>query len=125
MAQQTGIDVTQPLPRVNYETMGQYVGKRVKLVGKVEGIQGNVLRLKAADDGMVEVRMTGSAPADAYVEVDGTVERAGILVEDAMCGFGNTFGKANNRRPCFRCPATRGFCSTPRRKPLLIKMLHF
>lgn len=42
--------------------MSQYIGKRVTLVGKVDGVEGNTLRLKTSDDGMVTVSLQGAAP---------------------------------------------------------------
>lgn len=89
----TGLDISSPAPRVNFELMGNYIGKRVKLVGKVEGVQGGILRVKAADEGMVEVLLKGAVPADAYVEVDGIVESPNTIREESIAGFGNSFGK--------------------------------
>jgi len=107
----SGVDITAPAPRVNFELMQNYIGKRVKLVGKVEGVQGNVLRVKAADEGVVEVLLKGAAPADAYVEIDGTVESPNTLREEAITGFGSNFGKVelhNNSVPlCQREPILR------------------
>ena len=62
MSSNASIDVTAPAPRVNFELMSTYIGKRVTLVGKVEGVDGNTMRLKASDDGMVTVRLQGVAP---------------------------------------------------------------
>ena len=87
-----GIDVTAPAPRVNFELLSQFMGKRVKLVGKVEEISGNVMKVKASDDGIVEVLLKGAAPEDAFVEVDGTVEGPNSLREESSIGFGNSFG---------------------------------
>lgn len=88
----TGVDVTAPAPRVNFELMNSYIGKRVKLVGKVEGVQGNMMKVKAADEGTVDVMLHSAAPMDAFVEVDGTVESPNTLREESICGFGNNFG---------------------------------
>lgn len=91
----SGFDTTQPAPRVNFELMSQYHGKRVRVVGKVEGVQGSILRIKAADDGNVEVELPQglSVPADSYVEVDGTVKSPGVMAAETISGFGNQFGK--------------------------------
>lgn len=88
----SGFDTTAPSPRVNFELMNQYIGKRVKLVGKVEDVQGGKMRVKAADDGVVEVILQSAAPQDAFVEIDGTVESPNTLREEGMTGFGNSFG---------------------------------
>lgn len=87
-----GIIVSAPAPRVNFELMGQHLGKRVRLVGKVEGIQGNSLTLRAADDGLVTVALKGAAPSDLYIEVEGTVDSPNTLQEESCTAFGNSFG---------------------------------
>jgi replication factor A3 len=89
----TGMDVSAPSPRVNFQSMGAYIGKRVRLVGKVESVQGNVMRVKAADEGVVEVLTKSAVPQDAFVEVDGIVESPNTLREESLTGFGNTFGE--------------------------------
>jgi hypothetical protein len=98
----TGIDATAPAPRVNFEQMSGYVGRRVRLVGKVESIAGNVARVTAADGGAVEVRLRGACPADAYIEVDGVVESPGMLngEEGGAVGFGASFDMANYNELC-------------------------
>jgi hypothetical protein len=89
----TGIDITSPAPRVNFELMGHHIGQRVKLVGKVEGVQGGILRLKAADEGVVDVLLKSAVPSDMFVEVDGTVESPNTIREESIAGFGNKFGE--------------------------------
>ena len=91
----SGIDVTAPAPRVNFELMSHYIGKRVKLVGRVEngGVQNGVLKVKAADEGTVDVIVHSAVPQDLFVEVDGTVESPNTIREDSIIGFGNSFGK--------------------------------
>lgn len=87
------LDCSAPAPRVNFEQMVNFIGQRVKLVGKVEGIEGSVLKVKAADDGMVDVILKGAAPQDMYVEIDGTVESPNSVREESHAGFGNNFGE--------------------------------
>ena len=82
MAATTGMDVSRAAPRVNFELMGSYIGKRVKLVGKVESVKGNVLRVKAADDGVVDVLLKNAVQQDAFVEVEGIVESPNALREE-------------------------------------------
>lgn len=91
----SAFDTTRPAPRVNFELMSQYHGKRIRLVGKVEGVQGSILTVKAADEGTVEVELPQglSVPADAFVEVDGTVKSPGVVSAETICGFGNRFGE--------------------------------
>lgn len=87
-----GIDTSAPSPHVNFQLMSQYIGKRVRMVGKVEGVQGNSLQLRAADDGMVTVFLRGAAPSDSYIEVEGNVESPNTIRETACTPFGNNFG---------------------------------
>ena len=86
------MDVTAPTPRVNFQQMSSYIGKRVRLVGKVESVQGNVMHVKAADEGVVQVHMKSAVPQDAFVEVEGKVQSPNTLEEEVVVGFGNTFG---------------------------------
>lgn len=57
----SSLDVTAPAPRVNFALMGQHIGKRVTIVGRVEGVEGSTLRLKTSDDGLVNVNLQGAA----------------------------------------------------------------
>ena len=56
------LDISAPSPRVNFQLMSQYIGKRVTLVGRVDGVEGNTLRLKTSDDGVVTVSLQGAVP---------------------------------------------------------------
>ncbi|KDD74044.1 hypothetical protein H632_c1625p0 [Helicosporidium sp. ATCC 50920] len=80
--------------------MSQYIGKRVRMVGKVEGVQGNSLQLRAADDGMVTVFLRGAAPSDSYIEVEGNVESPNTIRETACTPFGNNFDLSNYNELC-------------------------
>ena len=93
MAAISGIDITGPAPNVNFAQMGHHIGKRVTLVGRVEGVQGNSIQVKAADEGTVTVMLRGPAPQEAYVSVVGTVESPNTLREEGHSSFGNTFGE--------------------------------
>lgn len=85
---------------MNFELLGQHIGKRVRLVGKVEGVQGNSLQLRAADDGIVTVALRGAAPSDLYIEVEGTVDSPTALREESSTGFGSNFDMANYNELC-------------------------
>lgn len=56
------VDITAPAPRVNYQLLSQYIGKRVAIVGKIEGFEGNALRLRTSDDAMLTVHLQGAVP---------------------------------------------------------------
>jgi len=91
----TGVDVTNPAPRVNFELMNHYIGKRVTLVGKVENgaVENGVLKVKTSDEGMVDVIVTSAVPQEIFVEVDGIVESTNTIRGDSIVGFGNSFCK--------------------------------
>jgi hypothetical protein len=93
MQQQQSFDMSQPTPRVNASQMGRFVGKRVKLVGQVAGVNGSSLTLKAADEAMVEVQLKGTAPTDQFVEFEGMVESPTVLREESQTSFGGNFGE--------------------------------
>lgn len=92
-----GIDVTAPCPRVNFELMSHYTGKRVRFVGKVEQISENTMKVRSSDDSMVEVILSGAAPDGPYVEIDGTVEGPNTIREDSSTSFGSSFGMFVNK----------------------------
>jgi hypothetical protein len=92
MTMSSTIDLSAPVPRANFEILSKYQGKRVRLVGKVEEVQGNSMKVRTSDDVIVDVMLTGNAPTDTFVEVDGTVEGPNVIREDSNVGFGNDFG---------------------------------
>ena len=87
------MDTSAPAPRVNGELMSRFSGKKVLLVGKVEGSDGSSLNLRTPDDKMVRVQLApGSpSPATAYVEFEGMVEGPDALTETSHVDFGNEF----------------------------------
>jgi RNase P/RNase MRP subunit p29 len=58
----SSLDITCPSPRVNFQSLGQFVGKRVTIVGSVVGVDGNTLQLKTSDDQVVNIQMQGAVP---------------------------------------------------------------
>lgn len=96
-----GIDLGAPCPRVNFEMFSQCEGKRVRVVGKVENVSGSTMKIKTSDDVMVDVLLQGTAPTDAYVEVDGTIEGGcRIREESPNVGLGNDFDLQNYNQVC-------------------------
>ena len=87
------LDTSAPAPRVNFEQMGQLIGKRVKLAGHVGALTGNQLAVKAADEGVVTVLLAGAAPQSQYAEFEGTVESPNTLREESHTDFGAAFGE--------------------------------
>ncbi len=52
------------LPRVNFEVMQRYAGRRVLLVGQVKSLAGDTVVLKTSDDADVSVQTNPIQPAD-------------------------------------------------------------
>lgn len=77
------LDCSNPAPRVNFQDLGQFVGKRVTIVGRIEGIEGNTLQLRLPDDGVVAVQLQNMAPQVRAAA--GAPARPGPLVLDVCC----------------------------------------
>lgn len=96
MQQQT-LDVSQPVPRVNAELMSSFIGKRVRLVGKVDSIDGpTTVNLRAADNGPVSASLALALPEEALnkvVELEGMVETVNTLSGASYVIFGDNFGE--------------------------------
>ncbi|KAF8342579.1 replication factor A protein 3 [Cantharellus anzutake] len=61
-------------PRINSAMMGKFLGKTVRLPGRVIKHQDELLRVQATDLGEVEVKLIRDTKLpDTYVEVIGTV----------------------------------------------------
>jgi len=56
------LDCSNPAPRVNAQQLSQFVGKRVTLVGRIEGVEGNTLQLLTPDNGVIAVQLQNMAP---------------------------------------------------------------
>lgn len=83
------METTNPTPRVNYELLQQHIGKRVKLVCKIDRTEDNKLVVKAADGGTVFIIPSGKSNFDGQViEVEGVVESPNSLREMEVCSFG-------------------------------------
>ncbi|KAK9814149.1 hypothetical protein WJX72_001287 [[Myrmecia] bisecta] len=86
------MDTSDPAPRVNFELLQRYIGKKVRLVGKVMGLDGDLLTVKAADQGLVYVKvLPGAGHASEYVEIDGIVESPNTVQEQQHVEFGSNF----------------------------------
>lgn len=81
-----------PTPRVNFEMLSEYIGKTVRLVGKVESVEGTDLKLRAADEGIVTVHLSDAAPSQAFVEFDAKVDSPTEVSAISCTSFGDSFG---------------------------------
>ena len=81
-------------PRVNFELLQRYIERKVRLIGQVENLQNNMLKIKAADGGHVNVLVKPGAGFDSpYVEVEGIVESPNTIRELDHTNIGSTFGE--------------------------------
>lgn len=91
---ETGMDCAEPTPRVNYELMQRYVGRKVRLVCKVEEFSGDTIKGTTCDGQTVFIRpKQGSNYDTAFVEIEGVVENGTTVQEEAYTTFGDSFGK--------------------------------
>ena len=91
---ETGMDCSEPTPRVNYELMQRYVGRKVRLVCKVEEFAGDTLKASSSDGQTVFIKpKQGSNYDTAYVEIEGIVENGTTVQEESFTSFGDSFGK--------------------------------
>mmetsp|Transcript_20330 Transcript_20330/g.64666 ORF Transcript_20330/g.64666 Transcript_20330/m.64666 type:complete len:109 (-) Transcript_20330:241-567(-) len=103
------MDCSEPSPRVNCELMGRFVGKKVRLVGKVEGMENGMARLVASDGGVVMVRSkAGSSYDSSFVEVEGIVQSPNTIDEMDMSSFGDSFDMANYNEACKLANSDKG-----------------
>lgn len=87
------MDISSNAPFVNRDMLGQFVQRRVRLAGHVESFDGTSIRVKAADDGIVNVTLRQpSSFDDKYILVDGMVESPDTIAADSHTNAGNNFG---------------------------------
>ena len=111
----SGMDCAEPTPRVNYDIMQRYVGRKVRLVFKVEEWAGDKVKGTTCDGQTVYIRpKQGSNYEAAYMEVEGIVENGSTVQEESYCSFGDNFGKfptssslGEARALCYRYECTR------------------
>ena len=89
------MDVSAPTARVNGAQLAQQIGKKVRFVCKTESVEGNLMRVIAADNMPVTVQLTGSGAYDTeYLEFEGIVENSSTVKELEHTNFGNKFGES-------------------------------
>ncbi|KAJ9513889.1 hypothetical protein QJQ45_020974 [Haematococcus lacustris] len=83
-------------PRVNFEAMQRYHGRRVLLVGELKSSGNGCVTLRTSDDGEVTVLLNTAStePWDAqYVEILGQVIDQRTVKEETHVNFGNNLGR--------------------------------
>lgn len=94
------IDCSAPAPRVAFEQLGKFIGKRVRLLGEVVSVAGGVAQVKAADEGMVSVKVQGAAPTSRFAEFEGVVRAPDSLEEESHVPINGAVDMANYNELC-------------------------
>ncbi|GAA5811209.1 hypothetical protein MFLAVUS_004640 [Mucor flavus] len=82
----------KPTPRINSGLREKYVGKTVRIIGKIVSLSGNTAVLNSTDHGQVLVHLNGESQwGTDYVEVIGQVEPDFTLREFKTSNLGNDF----------------------------------
>mmetsp|Transcript_22051 Transcript_22051/g.61200 ORF Transcript_22051/g.61200 Transcript_22051/m.61200 type:complete len:108 (-) Transcript_22051:120-443(-) len=90
------MDVSTPTPRVNGALLRQNIGRKVLLVGEVLSLEEGFVRMMAADQTPVTVKVQDNAPFQTrYAEVLGTVESENSVMADQHFAFGDNFDLNN------------------------------
>eukprot|EP00951_Prasinocladus_malaysianus_P037479 scaffold403008_cov48-Prasinocladus_malaysianus.AAC.1 len=88
------MDSSQPTPRVNGSLLRQNIGRRVLFVGEVLSLEDGFVRMKAADQMPVTVKVLDRTPfSTKYAEVLGTVDNENCVVAEQHFPFGDSFGE--------------------------------
>merc|ERR1712137_1231383 len=86
-------------PRVNAATISAYVGKNVRIVGRVSQKPANGQAVLTSSDGqevyVSTLPTSESTWTDQYMEVIGSVQQDSSINEVFSTNFGNNFGKLN------------------------------
>mmetsp|Transcript_38446 Transcript_38446/g.46379 ORF Transcript_38446/g.46379 Transcript_38446/m.46379 type:complete len:108 (+) Transcript_38446:89-412(+) len=95
------MDVSSPLPRVNGELLGRFIGQKVLLVCKQEGVEGNTMRVKAPDGAPVSVELHETSGYDTeYLEFEGLVQSPTLVQATAHTNFGNDLDMDSYNQLC-------------------------
>ena len=90
------MDTSDAAPFVNFSQLQQHVQRRVRLVGSIENFDNSaqILQLKAADGGLVNVALRQSCDFDSkFICIEGTVDTPNSITEDSHSSFGDNFGE--------------------------------
>jgi hypothetical protein len=79
-------------PRVGAHQMGNFVGRRILFVGKVEQTMGQSASLLSPDGGRVNVNLATSADSQ-FIEVDGVVVDPQTIQESSHVHLADNFGE--------------------------------
>lgn len=117
------MNADDPTPRVGFAQLKNMIGRRVLFVGRVESMDGGLVRMAAPDGSKVAIQAGGAAFETPYAEVCGTVVDPQTIREESHVNFGENFGAARGRgrargalwavsSSAAAAPATRSHCSS-------------
>lgn len=81
-----------PLPRVGFSQLKNYIGRKVLFVGKIESMENGMVHMQAPDGAKVMVQANTNYTTP-FVEVTGTVLDPTTIKEDGHVDFGENFGE--------------------------------
>ena len=80
-------------PHVNFELLSRYQNRRVRLAGTVVGLSSDILQVKAADGGIVNVKLRTPAHFEEnYILITGTATGRDSVSEERHQTIGNEYG---------------------------------
>ncbi|KAK9805366.1 hypothetical protein WJX73_007296 [Symbiochloris irregularis] len=96
------MEVSNAKPRVNFSQLRKFMGKKVLLVGEIQVMQNNTVRMKAADGGMVTVELTKGPHFDGgeFWEFEGVVQSPTSVKEESRTSYGDRFDLATYNEVC-------------------------
>jgi hypothetical protein len=81
-----------PIPRVGFAQLKNYINRRVLFVGKIESMENGVVNMQAPDGSKVLVQ-ANSHYDTPIVEVCGVVMDSMTIKEESHVNFGENFGE--------------------------------
>jgi hypothetical protein len=85
------MNTDSPTPRVGFAQLKNMIGRRVLFVGRVETMDGGVVRMAAPDGSKVSI-LANSTFETPFAEVQGTVVDPQTIREESHVNFGDNFG---------------------------------
>ena len=85
------MNADDPTPRVGFAQLKHMIGRRVLFVGRVENMEGGLVRMAAPDGSKVSVQASSTFETP-FVEVQGVVVDPQTIREESHVNFGENFG---------------------------------
>jgi hypothetical protein len=113
------MNADEATPRVGFAQLKNMIGRRVLFVGRVEAMEGGLVRMAAPDGSKVSIQASGTFETP-FAEVQGVVVDPQTIREESHVSFGENFGareawkgplrgsqRAAARVPCVATPSAR------------------